>query len=200
MDLIGKILSAADIGGRYSGNTRRRNCNIICAFQQTVLSKKPMPIPSLKQFAVISVSFSELFWDYVWFCSLFSCSLLTLLVAPGQFKRMQSHMASHVDTARSEMFQESCDEVRNRLIDVCKQVEESMSIQTDEISRGCNETIQKWSQELKCLKDRWCLGKGGSWDPMLLKPFIEDFERGSADAQMAAKAARLASQDEKCDF
>lgn len=42
-------------------------------------------------------------------------------------------MVTHVDTARSEMFRESCDEVRNRLLDMCKYVEQSMSLQTDDI-------------------------------------------------------------------
>jgi hypothetical protein len=46
---------------------------------------------------------------------------------------MKNYMATHVDTARSTMFQESCDEVRNRLVAMCKQVEQSMGLQTDEI-------------------------------------------------------------------
>jgi hypothetical protein len=58
---------------------------------------------------------------------------LTLLAGPGQYLRMKSHMANHVDTARSEMFRESCDEVRKRLLDMCKQVEQSMGLQADEI-------------------------------------------------------------------
>jgi hypothetical protein len=94
---------------------------------------------------------------------------------------MQSHMASHVDTARSEMFQESCDDVRNRLLDMCKQVEEGMSLQTDEIfmrmQRDYTEVVSGTQlpqgqmmprQERKMRSD--------------VTQTIEDFEKESAEA------------------
>jgi hypothetical protein len=109
---------------------------------------------------------------------------------------MQSHMASHVDTARSEMFQESCDDVRNRLLDMCKQVEEGMSLQTDEIfmrmQRDYTEVVSGTQlpqgqmmprQERKMRSD--------------VSQTIEDFEKELAEAQLAAEAAKLAVEEEQ---
>jgi len=109
---------------------------------------------------------------------------------------MQSHMASHVDTARSEMFQESCDEVRNRLLAMCKQVEDGMSFQTDEIfmrmQRDYTEVVSGTQlpqgqmmprQERKMRSD--------------VTQTIEDFEKELAEAQLAAEAAKLAVEEEQ---
>src|SRR5579859_7924188 len=46
---------------------------------------------------------------------------------------MKSHMGNYVDEHRNTMFAESCDEVKQRLIAMCKQVEEFMSAKADEI-------------------------------------------------------------------
>ncbi|KAF8866379.1 hypothetical protein BDZ45DRAFT_639507 [Acephala macrosclerotiorum] len=52
---------------------------------------------------------------------------------PGQYNRMKAHMASHVNTARTSMFTESCNEVKERLIDMCQTVEHIMAARADEV-------------------------------------------------------------------
>jgi len=121
---------------------------------------------------------------------------LTCVVGSGCFARMKSHMASHVDSSRSEMFRESCDEVRNRLLNMCKQVEQSMGLQTDEIfmkmQRDYTEVVSGTQlpqgqmmpkQERKMRSD--------------VAEIIEDFERESAEAQAAAGAAIAAVNEEQ---
>lgn len=51
----------------------------------------------------------------------------------GQYQRMKAHMTFHVDSRRSDMFKESCDEVKNRLTHMCRQVEEIMANKADEV-------------------------------------------------------------------
>lgn len=41
--------------------------------------------------------------------------------------RMKNHMANHVESCRSTMFAESCEEVKTLLIQMCRTIEESMS-------------------------------------------------------------------------
>jgi hypothetical protein len=106
---------------------------------------------------------------------------------------MKNHMAIHVDTARSTMFQESCDEVRNRLVDMCKQVEQSMGLQTDEIF-------------LKMQRDYMEIVSGTQLPRGQLMPkqerkmrsdvvqTIEDFEKEAAEAQQAAAAAKAVTE------
>jgi len=126
----------------------------------------------------------------------FLCLSLIHLPGSGCFARMKSHMATHVDDVRSEMFQESCDEVRNRLLDMCKQVERSMGQQTDEIfmkmQRDYTEVVSGTQlpqgqmmpkQERKMRSD--------------VAQIIEDFETKSADAETAAEAAKVAAKEEQ---
>lgn len=42
-------------------------------------------------------------------------------------------MASHVNTARTSMFTESCNEVKERLVDMCQTVEQTMAARADEV-------------------------------------------------------------------
>ncbi len=42
-------------------------------------------------------------------------------------------MSDHVNSARSSMFAESCDEVKNRLIAMCENVERTMAAKADEV-------------------------------------------------------------------
>ncbi len=52
---------------------------------------------------------------------------------PGQFNRMKAHMSEHVNTVRDSMFSESCEEVKKLLLAMCKNVQQSMSENTDEV-------------------------------------------------------------------
>lgn len=49
------------------------------------------------------------------------------------FVRMKKHMADFVNENRNTMFSESCDDVKQRLVDMCKQVEEFMAAKADDI-------------------------------------------------------------------
>ena len=51
----------------------------------------------------------------------------------GMFVRMKTHMASHIDSTKSEMFTESCDEVKDRLLAMCTSVEQTMANRADEV-------------------------------------------------------------------
>lgn len=51
----------------------------------------------------------------------------------GCFARMKTHMATYVNESKVDMFTESCDEVRERLVAMCRQVEDAMSTRTDEV-------------------------------------------------------------------
>ena len=46
---------------------------------------------------------------------------------------MKRYMRDHVGTVRDNMFTESCDEVKNRLIAMCQKVEQTMSLSTDDV-------------------------------------------------------------------
>jgi len=46
---------------------------------------------------------------------------------------MKNHMVGHVDSRRSEMFRESCNQVKERLEHMCRQVEEAMANKADEV-------------------------------------------------------------------
>jgi hypothetical protein len=108
---------------------------------------------------------------------------------------MQSYMASHVDTVRSKMFQESCDEVRKRLLNMCEQVEEAMSLQTDEIfmrmQRDYTEVVSGTQLPQGHMMPRQ--ERKMKFD---IAQTIEDFEKDSAAAHMAAEAARIATKME----
>ena len=109
---------------------------------------------------------------------------------------MKSHMATHVDDVRSDMFQESCDEVKNRLLDMCKQVERSMGLQTDEV-------FMKMQRDYTEVVSGTQLPKGQMMPKQERKmrfdvaQTIEDFETESANAAMVAEAARLAGEEEQ---
>lgn len=47
------------------------------------------------------------------------------------FNRMKAHMADHIDKTRTQMFADSCEEVRSRLRDMCRQVENEMATEAD---------------------------------------------------------------------
>lgn len=51
----------------------------------------------------------------------------------GCFARMKTHMAAHINENKADMFTESCNEVRDRLVAMCRQVEDAMSTRADEI-------------------------------------------------------------------
>jgi hypothetical protein len=52
---------------------------------------------------------------------------------PGQFKRMKDYMSTHVNGVRTDMFSESCNEVKRLLLAMCNQVEQTMISRTDEV-------------------------------------------------------------------
>jgi hypothetical protein len=52
---------------------------------------------------------------------------------PGQYKRMKDYMSNHVNDVRTDMFGESCNEVRRLLVAMCNQVEQTMTFRTDEV-------------------------------------------------------------------
>lgn len=105
-------------------------------------------------------------------------------------------MATHVDTARSEMFKESCDEVRTRLVAMCKQVEQSMSLQTDEI-------FMKMQRDYMEVVSGTQLPEGQMMPKQERKmrsdvaQTIEDFEQAAAEAQKAAEVAKMAAEQEQ---
>ncbi|RDW67742.1 hypothetical protein BP6252_09138 [Coleophoma cylindrospora] len=51
----------------------------------------------------------------------------------GQYARMKQHMSSHVETHKQQMFNESCQQVKQRLTLMCRHVEEAVANKTDEI-------------------------------------------------------------------
>lgn len=53
-------------------------------------------------------------------------------VGPGQFKRMKTYMAEHIEN-NLDMFGESCGQVKSRLEDMCKTVKRSMADKAEEI-------------------------------------------------------------------
>jgi hypothetical protein len=60
-------------------------------------------------------------------------NLTDIFIGTGCFARMKSHMGNYIDEHRNTMFAESCNDVKQRLIDMCKQVEEFMSAKADEV-------------------------------------------------------------------
>ncbi|KAK5706652.1 hypothetical protein LTR97_001642 [Elasticomyces elasticus] len=54
----------------------------------------------------------------------------------GQYNRMKSMMASHVEQERSSMFTDAADQVRQSLTAMCKRVRESMLEKSDSIYTG----------------------------------------------------------------
>ena len=54
-------------------------------------------------------------------------------VGPGQFKRMKSYMAEHVEQSRHTMFQDSANEVKRQLATLAHDVEETLADKTDEV-------------------------------------------------------------------
>lgn len=51
----------------------------------------------------------------------------------GAFNRMKDHMSQHIDSVKNTMFSESCEEVKKLLLTMCKQVQQTMSENTDEV-------------------------------------------------------------------
>ena len=83
---------------------------------------------------------------------------------PGSYMRMKAAMTSHVDRVRLTMFHESTSEVRNRLSQMIRQVEEDMSNKADEVfvamrrdyravlggdSRSQGEMMPKWQRMMQ---------------------------------------------------
>ncbi|TVY91113.1 Nuclear GTPase SLIP-GC [Lachnellula willkommii] len=56
----------------------------------------------------------------------------------GQYVRMKAHMTSHVDDNRTAMFTQSTEEVKDRLITMCRSVEERMANKADEVWSAMN--------------------------------------------------------------
>ncbi len=60
---------------------------------------------------------------------------------------MKNHMATHVESCRSTVFAESCEEVKTRLIQMCRAVEKSMSRKARAvyqlISRDCQIVLNR---------------------------------------------------------
>jgi hypothetical protein len=52
---------------------------------------------------------------------------------PGQYKRMKDYMSTHVNDVKTDMFSESCNEVKRLLVAMCNQVEQTMTSRTDEV-------------------------------------------------------------------
>lgn len=63
----------------------------------------------------------------------YNYSPLLKIAGPGSYFRMKAAMNAHVDQERRVMFQESADEVQNRLEALVRSVEETMSQRTDEV-------------------------------------------------------------------
>jgi hypothetical protein len=105
---------------------------------------------------------------------------------------MKNHMATHVDTARSEMFKESCDEVRTRLVSMCRQVEQSMGIQTDAI-------FIKMQRDYMEVVSGTRLAQGQTMPKQErqmrsdVAQTIEDFEKAAAEVQKATEIAKMAA-------
>jgi hypothetical protein len=122
--------------------------------------------------------------------------VLTSLAGSGCFARMKNHMATHVDIARSEMFKESCDEVRTRLVAMCKQVEQSMRLQADEIfmkmQRDYTEVVSGTQ-----LPQGQMMPKQERQMRSDVSQTIEDFEETAAEAQKAAETAKLAAEQKQ---
>lgn len=59
-------------------------------------------------------------------------------VGTGQYLRMKHHMTSHVDTQRTAMFHRSTQEVKGRLVTMCRSVEERMANKADEVWSAMN--------------------------------------------------------------
>ncbi|KAH7364551.1 putative GTPase SLIP-GC [Rhexocercosporidium sp. MPI-PUGE-AT-0058] len=81
----------------------------------------------------------------------------------GCFNRMKAHMSQHVDNIRGSMFSESCDEVRALLLNMCKQVANQISENTDGVfvrierdylevisgTRLSGQTMPKWERHMR---------------------------------------------------
>ena len=111
---------------------------------------------------------------------------------------MQHHMVDHINHARSSMFQEICGEVRNRLLDMCKQVEQQMSLKTDEIFMKMQRDYTQVVSGTK-LPQGQLMPKNERKMRADVSQTIDGFEREAAEAQEVAQAAK-AAQEEKDAF
>jgi hypothetical protein len=97
---------------------------------------------------------------------------------------MKAHMNSHIDTNRTAMFTKSTDEVKARLVLMCRAVEERMANKAEEVWEAMNRDYTQVISGRQLLADQ-----EPKWERQLKAEIVKTIEDRSKAIEEAEKAA-----------